>query len=120
MDSIVFSCLKDSFKNFKLDEELIEILLSFCMNKKVQINFGSSILTIQNRIALKMLIEIAKDTEFEGLILDDLVQLCNQSTTNIFECFLIDIINYTLERALKKDLRVQAIQLYQIVSASTT
>ena len=116
--SIVFSCLRDSFKGFELDLELVEILLSQSMREKVRLQFTNHVPTIQNRIALKLLIDVVKDTQFEGIILDDLIKLCNQSTSNTFECFHNEIINYTLERALKKKLRVKAIQLYQIVSST--
>ena len=108
-NSLIFSNLNNSLQMFKtqqqassenqvIDEELVEILFSFVMNKKVNINF-MTLPMIQNRAPLQLLLDATRDTNFEEQILEDLYVLCNGSTSNAFECFKINIIKYTLERA---------------------
>ncbi|OHS99739.1 hypothetical protein TRFO_33768 [Tritrichomonas foetus] len=115
--SPVFSALKESFKFVPIDEELIELLLSFAMNKHVSLHFITMPM-IQNRAPLKLLLDIATGTEYEEQIIDDLIVLCNGSTSNAFECFHINIIGYALNRAFDKKLQVKATTLFQSVAST--
>ena len=115
--SLIYSNLHKAFKGIKpLTQDLINAVLSLACNSETTMDNCSN-KTIQNREAIKLILNIVDGTEFEKSTIYAIIDLCKTSSSNCFECFHCDLIRYCLTKCDNSELLPQAIGLYSTISS---
>ncbi|OHT03981.1 hypothetical protein TRFO_28644 [Tritrichomonas foetus] len=108
--SIVIRDFESTAPKIKITQDIIDCLILFMLNEtelKDQ--------RIKNRAALRLLLQISKETEFEEFVLKFILSICEQSMFNNFECFSCDVIGYSLNRIHK--LTDLSLNLFRVIGS---
>ncbi|OHT05596.1 hypothetical protein TRFO_26600 [Tritrichomonas foetus] len=98
VDCLIYLMLNSHSLISSLSNDNVSFLEKISMDSEISM---TSEIVIQNRLALSMILHIVQDTEFEGYFLNLIFKLCKNSLDNTYECFLCDVIGFTLQRIIK-------------------
>ncbi|EAY00197.1 Beige/BEACH domain containing protein [Trichomonas vaginalis G3] len=115
MTSIYLNITK-ACKRVQLTKEILNSILTLALNSVCSLE-NCTDLTIQNREAIKCLLNVVKDTDFEMDIIITVTELCKSSSSNSFECFHADVVKYALEKCNNERVLPLAINLYTAISS---
>ena len=106
----------------QITKEIIDCLVLFMLNE-ISVNFEEIFDQknydfegkIKNRAALHLLLQIAKDTDFEEYVLNLILNLCQKSMYNTFECFSCDVIGFALRRFDNGKYTDVSLELFRVI-----
>lgn len=96
-ERLIYQNLREAFYSIEPDSDIFILLISMAMNKIVDPNKIEDV-SIQNRVALKLLFTVIKDSNEELTFLNFFADICSSNYANIYECYQSDLISYLLDR----------------------
>jgi len=73
--------------------------------------------SIRNRGALTLLMNCVCGNQYENQILEMLISVCSNNSSNSFECFSCDIIGYCLKRTKEPNVLLNAVHLFGTIGS---
>ncbi|KAK8894950.1 hypothetical protein M9Y10_023392 [Tritrichomonas musculus] len=113
-DLLVYQNLKEAFTYVKLDSEMLLLLLSMTMNTPTDLEKSEN-RSIQNRFAMKLLLDVIKDYEDELELLKYFHKICASSNSNLYQCYQGGLITYLLGRVDVIELQTEVFSLFKLV-----